>query len=404
MYASTPKAHITALDGLRGVAALCVVYLHLTIVFELTSVLRHPYLAVDFFFCLSGVVVAHVYERDLLGSLSVPSFMGKRLLRLYPLLFAGAALAAAVALIRPHILADPVARNELPQVVARSFLLLPTLTPTPFDHAIFPLNPSTWSLVFEIAVNLLYAAIVRFLRMPVLIGLLILSAIWAAYTAVTAGDLCVGFSPETLWGGPARTCFPFFAGVLIARLFQKGRLPAFTLSPTVAALILIVAFYVPTPPALTAWYDLFWAVLAFPLMIALLIRHQTRGWQRKLCLLSGEISYPLYILHYPLLIVAYHFAHRASPPLALALAVAAIPACAIAALAASRLYDRPLRRFLGRCAAVMEGRHAPLSQRRPESARPSATDEAEREIGRIERRAQVEPQAELARYRRTGAQ
>jgi peptidoglycan/LPS O-acetylase OafA/YrhL len=77
------------LDGLRGVAALAVVVTHALYFFPPTPM---AYLAVDFFFMLSGFVLAHAYGERLRQGMTAGRFMAIRLIRLYPLYALGSAL------------------------------------------------------------------------------------------------------------------------------------------------------------------------------------------------------------------------------------------------------------------------------------------------------------------------
>ena len=59
------KPHYDILDGLRGVAALLVVVFHLCeahATSHFDQLLNHGYLAVDFFFALSGFVIGYAYD------------------------------------------------------------------------------------------------------------------------------------------------------------------------------------------------------------------------------------------------------------------------------------------------------------------------------------------------------
>src|ERR1700753_742354 len=91
------KSHYEILDGLRGVAALLVVIFH---VFETYSgdrfhqVINHGYLAVDFFFVLSGFVVAYAYD-DRWDKMTTWDFFKRRLVRLQPMVIAGSIIGAA---------------------------------------------------------------------------------------------------------------------------------------------------------------------------------------------------------------------------------------------------------------------------------------------------------------------
>jgi peptidoglycan/LPS O-acetylase OafA/YrhL len=82
------------LDGMRGVAAMGVVLYHLSQMLSL-HLFRAGYLAVDIFFCLSGFVIAHAYERRLLGGLSPLRFAAIRFARFFPLIALGIGWGAA---------------------------------------------------------------------------------------------------------------------------------------------------------------------------------------------------------------------------------------------------------------------------------------------------------------------
>ena len=86
-YADT-KPHYELLDGLRGVAALVVIWYHVFEGFAASPVdqrFNHGYLAVDFFFILSGFVVGYAYDdRWKRRTLSFGGFIKRRLIRLHP--------------------------------------------------------------------------------------------------------------------------------------------------------------------------------------------------------------------------------------------------------------------------------------------------------------------------------
>jgi len=93
------KSHYKILDGLRGVAALMVVIFHTCEVYahgnRFESKLNHSYLAVDFFFLLSGFVVAYAYD-DRWGKMSQWDFYKRRLIRLQPMIILGTVIGAAL--------------------------------------------------------------------------------------------------------------------------------------------------------------------------------------------------------------------------------------------------------------------------------------------------------------------
>ena len=77
------QPHIAILDGLRGIAALAVLAHHVGLMRNQSGLFSHAYLAVDFFFLLSGFVMGFAYESRMADGLSFVSFMRMRLGRLY---------------------------------------------------------------------------------------------------------------------------------------------------------------------------------------------------------------------------------------------------------------------------------------------------------------------------------
>ncbi len=84
---SDSKAHYPILDGLRGVAAIMVVAFHILETFSggdhVKQIINHGYLAVDFFFVLSGFVIGYAYD-DRWNNMTLGGFFKRRLIRLHP--------------------------------------------------------------------------------------------------------------------------------------------------------------------------------------------------------------------------------------------------------------------------------------------------------------------------------
>jgi peptidoglycan/LPS O-acetylase OafA/YrhL len=92
IHLAESKPHYEILDGLRGIAAVIVVFFH---IFEIHSdgdhakqIINHGYMAVDFFFILSGFVIGYAYD-DRWGTMSLKDFFKRRLIRLQPMIIAG---------------------------------------------------------------------------------------------------------------------------------------------------------------------------------------------------------------------------------------------------------------------------------------------------------------------------
>src|SRR5688572_27186028 len=100
------KQHFQILDGLRGIAALAVVIFHfMEWIFPDISnnFIGHGFLAVDFFFCLSGFVIGYAYD-DRIRKMGTGAFFKARLIRLHPLVILGSVLGLLGFLIDPFAL------------------------------------------------------------------------------------------------------------------------------------------------------------------------------------------------------------------------------------------------------------------------------------------------------------
>ncbi|HEX5376931.1 MAG TPA: acyltransferase [Phenylobacterium sp.] len=337
------KARYEFLDGLRGLAALAVAALHASQAFGLDYRPHHASLAVDFFFCLSGFVIAHAYDRRLAEGMTLRDFAGRRLVRLYPMIVLGVGLgwlAAALA-------ASP-SDGRLAAFAAAGLALVPL--GLFFQQHAFPLNNPMWSLVFELAANGAYALQRRRggSSRPVALTLLLASGLGLALLARYAGTIdYIGFnSLQTFPFGLVRVLYPFLAGVLIHR-YALGRV---SVSAPGWVLVLALGAILMTPGFPRAWaYDSAAILLAFPLVVALGARVETTGAAARAWSLAGALSYPFYLIHQPVLkvmaLVWERLPQTACPaPLA---AAAGLLVAGAASYLALKLYDLPGRRWLG---------------------------------------------------------
>ena len=340
------------LDGLRGLAALLVVYHHQHLA-GINGAPPSAYLAVDLFFLMSGFVIAHAYEDKLSSGMAPLAFMRLRLIRLYPLYLLGSVVGLGVALAFWRLSAvHPTNLAELVRVTMLGLVMAPTFSPDATVMA-FPLNGPAWSLFFELGVNLIYAvAAVR------------LSSRWLSLTcaacagvmailALRGNDLNVGFQTLSfLWGVP-RVALSFFAGVLIYRLHRSGKLPRIAVSP-LWALVLALGL-IAAPIEVGPIGALVVVTVGFPmvLLLAVCAEEPASGLARPFALL-GEASYPLYAIHGPIvvgLMMASRFWGWDLPGVRLEVAFALPLALSAVALVLSRRFDQPIRAWLGRIGA-----------------------------------------------------
>ncbi len=334
------------LDGLRGLAAFAVILDH-TPQNALGDLVPGRYLAVDFFFVLSGFVLANAYGKRLEGGWSVFSFMRARVIRLYPLYFAG--LMIGVTLTAMGILRgwDTTPIGQVGVFVLCGLLFLPA--PPIYDFGggqLYPFNGPSWSLFFELVVNFIYGLIAKALNWRWLTVILLLGAIAVAFT-VTRHQGVGG--PGWLWGhfdaALARVVFDFFAGVALFRMRDRFRAPK--LAPLIPAVVFIAVIAAPVAAEWRAVYDAAAAIVFMPVLVALASEAKIDGWAGKVCSAMGAVSYGVYVLHVPLLSALYIAAEAAHIDLpALAVVGLIIVIAGVTAAVLHHVYDTPMRNWL----------------------------------------------------------
>lgn len=341
-----PRSRFPALDGLRGVAAAGVLWLHGALIFigpDFAGA-ASAYLAVDFFFMLSGFVLAFAYGERLNRGMRWSDFALLRLIRLYPMIVVGVLLGALVAAIK-LVLTGQVEPGQSLWWVGPALLMLPTGLAV--GAQAFPFNNPVWSLFFELLINGVYATRVRRLPVGALVAILAVSTLFLACAAAYWGSfLLIGFNdvPKFL-AGTFRVTTPFFIGVLIYDLRLYERFPALPF-PALAA-VLAVALWLHSDPA---WlYDLGATLLLFPVLVAAGAAARPSPFWTRICDLSGALSYPLYLLHLPLLHMTAFVVKAVRPQASGELLWAVSSAAAvIGAWIVLKLYDEPVRAWLGR--------------------------------------------------------
>jgi peptidoglycan/LPS O-acetylase OafA/YrhL len=164
------------LDGLRGVAAFFVVCYHTHIFRGSSAIAPHGYLAVDFFFLLSGFVIASAYEKKIVAGFTVTEFFKHRVIRLYPIALAGVLLGALRLL--AHYTINPFESEPAPWIalaILLNVLILPLWSQTHFRGELFPANGPVWSLFGEFLVNLGWSVLAS-LKLPFTVIALLLAA------------------------------------------------------------------------------------------------------------------------------------------------------------------------------------------------------------------------------------
>jgi peptidoglycan/LPS O-acetylase OafA/YrhL len=339
------KRYFYTLDVMRGVAAIGVVCFHLSRLIAPFGV-PHGYLAVDFFFALSGLVISRAYTERLRDGLGLGQFLYLRVERLYPLYFLGTLAGVAAALL-PHALHPSIPLPGRGMVVSGVSALFMLPSPAPVGERLWltPFDIAAWSLILELAINIVFAACWRWLTGPVLIGILAISGASLVALVLGHGNIDVGATWPTLPSGLVRTAFSFFVGVALGRLDnQIGRSTSFAL-----ALPLMLFLTLLPGPGWGAAYDLACSLAIYPALLFLGARYEAPQAVRLRFL--GEVSYPVYVIHGPILMLVSGLVMKyAARTEEMRLGSAALLLAGVIAIAAAAEagFDRPVRGWLAR--------------------------------------------------------
>ena len=331
---------------MRGIAAISVVIFHfmeIAIPDYNNNIVAHAYLAVDFFFCLSGFVVAYAYDGRL-RELGVWTFFKLRLIRLHPLVI----LMAVVGLIA--FIADPFSniwrkyQGELVLLFGSSSLMVPYPVVTERYSNLFHLNPPIWSLFWEYVANIFYALVLIRIRNWLLWFLVALSACWLFYVARRFGNLSIGWGDSTFIGGVPRVAFSFMAGVLVFRLRWIVRTRFGVAVPLLLLVLMLLSPYTKYNPVVEPLIVIF----AFPFLIALGAGTNARGTAAKICDRLGEISYPVYMIHYPFIWIFMSYVEKYKPTLQMMVSITTVATVLLVMLSwlVLKWVDEPIRRYL----------------------------------------------------------
>jgi len=194
---------LDGLDALRGIAALCVVLFHLPMAFDFDMrPFGKAYLAVDFFFMLSGYVLTRTYHGRFLSGLGTGSFMLARLARLWPTIAVGMGLGFLAVI-------DDLATHRAVTMLASGLALVPMLS----VKAVFPLNVVLWSIFFELFANLVHAGVLWRVTRKVILILAVALVPVMAWVGVERGNLDVGAQSYWFATGVPRVMFSYLIGV-----------------------------------------------------------------------------------------------------------------------------------------------------------------------------------------------
>lgn len=357
------KRHYKALDGLRGVAAVIVVMFHLFETFSggdhTKQIINHGYLAVDFFFVLSGFVIGYAYD-DRWGQMSLGEFFKRRLIRLHPMIIIGMLIGAISFYFQdcsffPNIHEVPVWKLLLVMLIG--FTLIPVGQSLDIRGwgEMHPLDGPAWTLFFEYIGNILYAVFIRRFSNTVLSILVVLAGAALIHLAVTSpqGDVIGGWSIE--WAqfriSLTRLCYPFFAGLLLSRIIKPAQVKHSFLW---CSLLLIAILAFPRVGGhdqvwMNGLYDSLSIIFLFPFIVYLGASGEAKeNISSRISNFLGEISYPIYIIHYPFIYLFMAWVDKQKPTTGEAIIGGIVVFVTSISLAyvCVKLYDIPVRKWL----------------------------------------------------------
>ena len=359
------KPHYVLLDGLRGVAALLVIWYHVFEGFATSPIdqkFNHGYLAVDFFFILSGFVIGYAYD-DRWKTMKTKDFFKRRLIRLHPMVVLGAVLGSITFCIQGCEKWDgsQVSISMVMLAMLMGIFLIPVAPgagpEVRGNGEMYPLNGPSWSLFFEYIGNILYALFIRKLSTKALTVLVVLAGIGLASFAIFNfsgyGHLGVGWSMAdyNLIGGFLRLLFSFSIGLLMTRVFKPLQVRGAFWICSLAIIVLLSMPYIGGSefPWMNGIYDSVCAIIIFPLLVYLGASGKTTDKKSsKICEFLGNISYPLYIVHYPFmyLFYAWVWSKELSFSQAWPMALVVFFGNILLAYLCLKFYDEPVRRWL----------------------------------------------------------
>lgn len=367
------KPHYELLDGLRGVAALLVLFYH---IFEglsfaaggtLITVINHGYLAVDFFFILSGFVISYAYDDRWGKTMTTGNFFKRRLIRLHPMIIMGVILGAITFFLQGSVQWDgtKIATSAVMLAMLCAMFFIPAVPGVSYEvrgnGEMFPLNGPSWSLFFEYIGNILYALFIHRLSnkaLTVLVGLSGIALAWFTIFNVSGYDMFgVGWTLDTVnfFGGTLRMLFPFSMGMLLARHFKPMNVKG---AFWICSMILLLLFCVPyivtenSPISLNGLFEAICILFIFPVLLWIGASGKTTdNFSSRVCKFLGDISYPLYAVHYPIMYLFYAwlinhkiYIFSEAWPTALAVYLGNI----LLAYLCLKLYDEPVRKWLAK--------------------------------------------------------
>jgi peptidoglycan/LPS O-acetylase OafA/YrhL len=364
MQPSTPASRhrFHLLDALRGIAAVIVALWHGAFYFNITPIAHNGPLAVDFFFCLSGFVIAFSYEKRLQRDLGPQQFFIARLIRLYPIYLLGLTAGFFLAITQHLHAADIVELWQDIRLYLQGLFLVPNIfyRKTSF---LFPHDNAAWSLFFEFLANAVYAILIykRMAQTRVIVMIAGISCLLLTAWVLHGNDLwLIGWQNhiQPFVMGIPRTALSFAIGILVLRLYRSHGMhwewpsqfgPALSLLVTG---LLIFTLLSPLRSMQSRAFTLVAVTFIMPVLVFFGSLTRLPSLVKGLCSAFGEFSYPLYLFHMVFLnslAILFSSSIASLRPSSVTLFILlAVTLISLVSLAVAKWIDPPIRAFLVR--------------------------------------------------------
>ncbi|WP_262708423.1 MULTISPECIES: acyltransferase family protein [Sphingobacterium] len=304
--------------------------------------------------------MGYAYD-DRWSKMSTKDFIRRRIIRLHPMVVMGAVIGAIMFYFQGCSVWD--VSSVTVMALLGATLLNALLIPAMPGHEVrglgemFPLNGPSWSLFFEYIGNILYALIMRKFSTKILALLVFIAGCGLATFAIAGpyGDICAGFSLTEIefTAGFLRVLFSFSAGLLLSRIFRPANIKgAFWIcSITIVTLLALPRLGGAEHLWINGLYDTICCVVIFPILVYLgASGKSTDKYTTRLCRFLGDISYPLYTVHYPFIYLYYAWVknNKLTFEQSLPGAAAVVIGSIILAYICLKLYDIPVRNYLAK--------------------------------------------------------
>ena len=357
------------LDGMRGIAAILVILYHFFMHEPSSHSLVNPYIAVDFFFILSGFVIMHAYGERLLEGMPVLAYIKQRVIRLYPLMAMGILIGAPAFYLFTTLGHTDYSKRDIAASVLANLSFLPFFNDKSVFYAdaatvgrVFPVDGALWSIFFEMAASLAFVLIVqmskkRMLKLCLLsFGVVVVSSISATllnYNATLESGM--GWGTLNFMGGFPRVLYGFSCGVLLykwrSRHHEKKRMRPLLADLQTLVLYNILAACLLFPYRVFGLY--YFASILFIAPALVWFGSHAQGNSVPVVKASqflSWLSYPIYCLHLPVLMGCAVLDEKTQvvSRLGFSYQIAAIAVTLALAVMLTKLVDEPVRKWLAK--------------------------------------------------------